>query len=66
MTFVGSTIWEDFLEHVACHLERNQKDPDIIDPAYWRIGAELEDYLLREGLIIRENGAWRIGDGRPR
>jgi hypothetical protein len=54
----GASIWD----HVACHFERayfSNPEASICDP-------NLEEYLLREGLISWiDNGTWAIGNGIP-
>jgi hypothetical protein len=66
--FSGPNSWEERLEHVGGHLERDRKNgTGCGDVGNWREDADLRDYLLKEGIVeLDARGAWRIGDGRPR
>lgn len=64
-TFHGPTSWEERMEHIGRHLEKDGKDTiDVLDSSSWNRDEELERYLLDEGLIVREQGGWKIGDGK--
>ncbi|KAF1911567.1 hypothetical protein BDU57DRAFT_560308 [Ampelomyces quisqualis] len=64
-TFHGATSWEERIEHVGRHLEKdNRRSNDILDTRAWNKDEELERYLLDEGLIVWEHGEWRISDGK--
>jgi hypothetical protein len=66
-TFSGATCWEERMEHVGRHLEKDYKTRvDMLDPATWHVDLKLERYLLDEGLIARDGAGWKIGDGKPR
>ena len=55
------------MEHVGRHLEKDRKNGiDMLDFASWNLDHGLEQYLIEEGLITREAGVWKIGDGKPR
>ncbi|KAL5116277.1 hypothetical protein ACEQ8H_005835 [Pleosporales sp. CAS-2024a] len=62
-TFEGAASWEERMEHVGRHLEKDGKGTLHVDK--WNPDHELERYLQDEGLIFREKGQWRIGDGKP-
>jgi len=66
--FHGPNSWDERLEHVGGHLERDRKNGmNCLDIASWRPDDELRNYLLREGIVEQDvRGNWRIGDGRPR
>jgi hypothetical protein len=66
--FAGPSSWEERLEHVGGHLERDRKNNLLcLDASAWREDPALLDYLLREGIVDRDSrGAWRIGDGKRR
>lgn len=67
MTFSGPSSWDDRMEHVGRHLEKDRKTgADMLDPIQWNLDQDLEQYLVEEGLIVTEKGEWRIGDGKPR
>ncbi|OAL44170.1 hypothetical protein IQ07DRAFT_254958 [Pyrenochaeta sp. DS3sAY3a] len=67
MTFSGPTSWDDRMEHVGRHLEKDRKTgADMLDPIQWNTDQDLEQYLVEEGLIVTEKGSWRIGDGKPK
>ncbi|KAF1842679.1 uncharacterized protein K460DRAFT_378008 [Cucurbitaria berberidis CBS 394.84] len=67
VTFDGPTSWEERMEHVGRHLEKDRKKGlDMFDFAAWNMDQGLERYLLDEGLIVREKGEWKIGNGKPR
>lgn len=64
-TFHGATSWEERIEHVGRHLEKdNRGTNDMLDTKAWNKDEELERYLLDEGLITFEHGEWKIGDGK--
>jgi hypothetical protein len=66
-TFEGKMAWEECMEHVGRHLEKDQsRRRDMLDVKAWKRDEALEQYLLEEGLIVRDTGGWRIGDGKPR
>lgn len=66
-TFNGGASWEERMEHIGRHLEKDNKiNVDMLDVASWNVDAVLETYLLEEGLIDRVSGEWQIGDGTPR
>lgn len=67
-TFSGPNSWEERLEHVGGHLERDRKNGTAcLDVGNWRTDPPLRDYLLLEGLVeMDQRGAYRIGDGKPR
>ncbi|KAF2402926.1 hypothetical protein EJ06DRAFT_314812 [Trichodelitschia bisporula] len=66
--FSGANSWEERLEHVGGHLERDRKNgSNCIDVSQWRDDPALRDYLLLEGIIeVDQRGGYRIGDGKPR
>jgi hypothetical protein len=67
MTFEGPSSWEERMEHVGRHFEKDrQGSVDMLDIKSWNEDTGLEQYLLEEGLIIKEQGSWKIGDGKPR
>ena len=67
-TFTGANSWEERLEHVGGHLERERKNGTAgLDVSSWREDHALRDYLLDEGIIdYDQHGRYRIGDGKPR
>jgi hypothetical protein len=66
-TFVGPSSWEERMEHIGRHLEKDRgSDLDMLNVKAWSEDKPLERYMLVEGLIARENGRWKIGDGKPR
>ncbi|KAH7076768.1 hypothetical protein BKA63DRAFT_468709 [Paraphoma chrysanthemicola] len=66
-TFEGPLSWDERMEHVGRHLEKDRKGSiDMLDVKSWNEDKALEDYLLDEGLIVREHGSWKIGDGKRR
>ncbi|KAL6711819.1 hypothetical protein ACN47E_002862 [Coniothyrium glycines] len=66
-TFHGLASWEERMEHVGRHLEKDRKsDIDMLDSATWIPDPALEQYLSREGLIAQDSGRWKIGDGKRR
>jgi hypothetical protein len=58
----GMTVWGEHMYHLVRYFERgNFSNPgaSLCDP-------NVEEYLLREGLISRiDNGTWAIGNGIP-
>ncbi|CAO2656641.1 Nn.00g054440.m01.CDS01 [Neocucurbitaria sp. VM-36] len=66
-TFNGPTSWEERMEHVGRHLEKDRKPGvDMFDVTAWNMDQGLEQYLVDEGLIVKVKGEWKIGDGKPR
>lgn len=67
-TFEGEGSWEQRMEHLGAHFEREKKNPkDFLDTKRWKDDPELREWLLQEGLIASDlKGGWRIGDGQPR
>ncbi|KAF2253024.1 hypothetical protein BU26DRAFT_213249 [Trematosphaeria pertusa] len=67
-TFSGPSSWENRIEHVGRHLEKDRKAglklqgiPD------WNADKTLEQWLIAEGLVeVDRSGVWKIGDGRRR
>jgi hypothetical protein len=54
------------MEHVGKHFEKDARSRgDRLDTATWNLDQRLESYLVDEGLIIREDGVWKIGNGIP-
>lgn len=67
--FQGPNSWEERLEHVGGHFERDRKNGiNTVDITTWREDPALRDYLLTEGIVEIDpvRGGWRIGDGKPR
>ena len=54
------------MEHVGRHFEKERKSGRMLEPGAWNKDGKLEEYLVEEGLVVREGGEWRIGDGKPR
>jgi hypothetical protein len=66
-TFDGPKSWEERMEHVGRHLEKDYTSRvDVLDPATWNVDVRLERYLIDEGLIAKDGAGWKIGDGKPR
>lgn len=66
-TFEGPTSWEERMEHVGRHLEKDRNNGvDLLDVKSWNNDDALEQYYTNEGLIVKEQGIWMIGDGKPR
>lgn len=65
--FEGEGSWEQRMEHLGSHFEREKKNPKAtLDTKHWRNDPELQQWLLQEGLIASDpKGGWRIGDGQP-
>ncbi|KAJ4990179.1 C2H2 finger domain-containing protein [Stagonosporopsis vannaccii] len=65
--FVGPASWEERMEHVGRHLEKDRRDSaELLNSANWKRDAALEQYLVDEGLIAWEHGAWKTSDGKSR
>jgi hypothetical protein len=66
-SFSGDGTWEERMEHVGAHFERERKSGNkFTGPESWRTDPHLQDYLVQEGLIEHDAQAgWHIGDGRP-
>lgn len=65
--FFGPASWEERMEHVGRHFEKDRKiGADMLDTSTWRLDTALEQYLMDEDLIVWEQGAWKISDGKSR
>ncbi|KAJ8110404.1 hypothetical protein OPT61_g6745 [Boeremia exigua] len=65
--FIGPASWEERMEHVGRHLEKDRRDgADFLNVTSWNVDTALEKYLIDEDLIVWEHGAWKIGDGKSR
>jgi hypothetical protein len=66
-TFEGPSSWEERMEHVGRHLEKDKNTTvDMLDIKSWNKDESLEKYLLNEGLVVYEHDGWKVGDGKPR
>lgn len=66
-TFAGPSSWDERMEHIGRHLEKDRgSDFNVLDVKTWNEDRSLEKYMLIEGLIVRENGTWKIGDGKSK
>ncbi|MCJ1469814.1 hypothetical protein MMC07_008456 [Pseudocyphellaria aurata] len=52
VVFEGSGAWDDRMEHVGKHLERGETGE--------REDEGLRDWMVRQGLVSMERGAWRV------
>jgi hypothetical protein len=66
-SFNGEGTWEERMEHVGAHFERERKTGNKLSaPESWRDDPVLREYLVQEGLIEHDVlTGWHIGDGRP-
>lgn len=64
--FFGPTSWDERMEHVGRHMEKDKDGADVFDFTNWKLDTALEQYLIHEGLIVWEHGTWKIGDGKSR
>lgn len=65
--FSGPMSWEERMEHVGKHLEKERKGDGVsLDPKNWNRDEVLERWLVDQGLIEVESGEWKIGDGKPK
>ena len=66
-SFTGPNSWDERMEHVGRHLEKDRKlRSSTSEPKDWISDPELEKYLVEEGLIRRDqDGNWSISDGKP-
>src|SRR5207244_3434752 len=63
--FEGQHAWDARIDHLAAHWE-NARRTGCRPPraAQWQPDADLEEYLVEEGLIEADaGGRWRIGHG---
>jgi hypothetical protein len=65
--FSGDGSWEERIEHVGAHFERERKSGvKSSTPDTWNADPILRDWLMQEGLVEHDlSTGWRIGDGRP-
>ncbi|USP76937.1 uncharacterized protein yc1106_04211 [Curvularia clavata] len=65
-TFEGENSWEERIEHVGRHLEKDHESrAEMLDVTTWILDERLEQYLVEEGLVARDGSGWKIGDGNP-
>jgi hypothetical protein len=65
-SFQGESSWEERMEHVGGHMERERKaNRPVIPCEEWHEDHTLRDYLEEEGLFEYDNGNWAIGNGSP-
>jgi hypothetical protein len=66
-SFGGDGSWEERMEHVGGHFERERKSGNKLSSAdSWKPDQLLQEYLVQEGLIEHDaHAGWHIGDGRP-
>ncbi|KAF2489932.1 hypothetical protein BU16DRAFT_544278 [Lophium mytilinum] len=66
--FLESNGWEELMEHVGRHLEKDRKAGGApTDTKDWQPDKELEQWLVVEGLIEDDrSGGWKLGDGKPK
>ncbi|KAK7520110.1 hypothetical protein IWZ03DRAFT_343601 [Phyllosticta citriasiana] len=67
-TFEGTGSWDERMEHVGRHFEKDKKpECTIYGVDTWREDEELRDWLCSEGLVECDHrGVWQLGDGTPR
>ncbi|KAF2278171.1 uncharacterized protein EI97DRAFT_440681 [Westerdykella ornata] len=63
-SFVGPASWEERMEHVGRHLEKERVGVEV-GVGEWREDRGLEEWLVREGLIVWGEAGWGMGGGRP-
>ena len=66
LDFIGHRSWEERMEHVGRHLEKDRNVSELLNIPSWKHDSALEKYLVDEDLITWEHGGWRISDGRGR
>jgi hypothetical protein len=65
-TFEGKNSWDERIEHVGRHLEKDHASrTEMLDCTTWNLDERLEQYLVEEGLVVRDGSGWKIGDGNP-
>ncbi|KAH7060618.1 hypothetical protein B0J12DRAFT_736935 [Macrophomina phaseolina] len=68
-SFEGPGSWDERIEHVGRHLEKDKKNADakMYGIERWRDDHSLESWLTREGLVAQTpGGEWQLGNGKPR
>jgi hypothetical protein len=61
--FVGVNSWEERMEHVGRHLDKERKGKGNLGHESWNRDEGLERWLVGEGLVVFEDGEWKIGTG---
>lgn len=66
--FKGEGSWEERMEHVCHHFERDRKGGgQPAKPEHWKEDDVLRNWLLEEGLVEPDGkGGWKLGNGRPK
>lgn len=60
-SFNGVGGWDERMEHVGAHMERDRKDDRAVPACEeWREDPLLQEYYVQEGLIEWDDGAWSI------
>jgi hypothetical protein len=66
-TFHGEGSWEERMEHVGTHMEKDRKaNRPVVPCEEWHEDVKLRDYLEQEGLIDYDEGKWAIRDSKIR
>lgn len=68
-SFEGQGSWDERMEHVGRHFEKDKKgaDANMYGIERWREDRSLEKWLTREGLVVQsQRGEWQLGNGEPR
>jgi len=65
--FEGPSSWDERMEHVGSHMERDRKSSTkSSDASAWNEDALLHEWLIEEGLVEHDGkGGWKIGSGIP-
>ena len=62
--FEGAGSWEERVEHVGRHFETQRKaGKEPVPVEQWMEDAALEEWLVKEGMVVRNGMEWGIGDG---
>ena len=62
--FSGPGTWDERLEHIGRHMEFIVKEGEVVDPARWEKDFQLEEWLIREEIIVGVNGPNGAGAGQ--
>jgi hypothetical protein len=59
--FSGPNTWEERMEHIGRHMENSKKSENgPTDPNDWEIDEHTEDWLISEGLVVRQKSGGLI------
>jgi hypothetical protein len=57
--FEGLGSWDERMEHVGEHMKA-MKNGDVVEPSGWQVDRATEEWLVREGVLVKREGGLRL------